>query len=353
MRTAEGFLLTVIISILFSGVECVGAITPEEFLNRRPDIAESVKNSTGKTDPVEVIKIWLQYNSTESSEYVNLAQEALKNSSSQSNSTSSEGSNIQNLEDMLLNPAREEAVAFVTGLYHELLHRAPDPEGLTTWVNVLVSGKMTKEQVKTAICNSEEYKNLHPQPSAKGDISVDGIRREVRASSPVHAIADRIVAIAAAKRVPVWLLLSQTINETSAGNPANGTCAPNRYIYNHFNHKENWRGNPHNLFNITLPRNPSAKLSSCWEGHVVIVGPSDDRRKFKAYRSWEKSVEDYCDLISTVYRGMTLEKLVYTYYPSGDGNSVYQNRPERYIANIIALASRHGIKIDRRTVPCP
>jgi hypothetical protein len=48
------------------------------------------------------------------------------------------------------------ASAYVTQLYHDLLHRDPDPAGLATWVNALNTGA-TRADVAMAITSSREY----------------------------------------------------------------------------------------------------------------------------------------------------------------------------------------------------
>ena len=58
-----------------------------------------------------------------------------------------------------LNP---ETVLFVDDLYRELLLRPADREAFVYWGNLLESGKLTKEQIRTEIKNSQEYLSMNP-----------------------------------------------------------------------------------------------------------------------------------------------------------------------------------------------
>ena len=63
---------------------------------------------------------------------------------------------VEQLEDRLaLN-----ATSLVTGLYHNLLGRAPDATGLAFWVQQLSSGAMTNQQVATGIWDSAEHRGI-------------------------------------------------------------------------------------------------------------------------------------------------------------------------------------------------
>jgi len=46
---------------------------------------------------------------------------------------------------------------FVTLLYTNVLHRAPDTEGQTNWVSLLTSGKETRAQVVIGFSESPEH----------------------------------------------------------------------------------------------------------------------------------------------------------------------------------------------------
>lgn len=50
---------------------------------------------------------------------------------------------------------------YVTILYTSLLNRGPDAGGLANWTHLLASG-WTRDQVRSAFINSQEYRNLHP-----------------------------------------------------------------------------------------------------------------------------------------------------------------------------------------------
>src|SRR5207302_11187076 len=49
--------------------------------------------------------------------------------------------------------------SFVTALYHDLLQRAPEPDGLAGWVIALQHG-VTRLQVASAIYQSPEHRGL-------------------------------------------------------------------------------------------------------------------------------------------------------------------------------------------------
>jgi hypothetical protein len=55
--------------------------------------------------------------------------------------------------------ASENATAFVTQLYANVLHRAPDPAGLSGWVSALNSGTQTQAQVLVGFSESPENQN--------------------------------------------------------------------------------------------------------------------------------------------------------------------------------------------------
>jgi hypothetical protein len=46
---------------------------------------------------------------------------------------------------------------FVTLLYHNVLHRPPDPAGLSNWVGLLNSGQDTRAQVAVGFSESPEH----------------------------------------------------------------------------------------------------------------------------------------------------------------------------------------------------
>ncbi|MFZ5952255.1 MAG: hypothetical protein ACOYXC_16245, partial [Candidatus Rifleibacteriota bacterium] len=52
-------------------------LTPEYILSLRPDIRQSVRESTGATDPVEILRAWLKWNTTEKSGFVTMARYAV------------------------------------------------------------------------------------------------------------------------------------------------------------------------------------------------------------------------------------------------------------------------------------
>jgi TorA maturation chaperone TorD len=59
--------------------------------------------------------------------------------------------------------ASQNATAFVTQLYHNMLHRAPDSNGLSAWVGALTSGALTQAQVVAACSESAEHQsNMAP-----------------------------------------------------------------------------------------------------------------------------------------------------------------------------------------------
>lgn len=49
-------------------------------------------------------------------------------------------------------------VQFVTALYQNALHRAPDPAGLSGWIAALTSGQLTRAQVLIGFSESPENK---------------------------------------------------------------------------------------------------------------------------------------------------------------------------------------------------
>lgn len=56
------------------GRKILNTLTPEFILNQRPDIRQSVKESTGATEPTMVLQTWLKWNITEESGFVTMAE---------------------------------------------------------------------------------------------------------------------------------------------------------------------------------------------------------------------------------------------------------------------------------------
>lgn len=52
----------------------------------------------------------------------------------------------------------EKATVIVVGAYHVFLNRSPEYTGLRGWVNALVTGDLTVDQVLEQIKGSDEYK---------------------------------------------------------------------------------------------------------------------------------------------------------------------------------------------------
>jgi serralysin len=67
--------------------------------------------------------------------------------------------------------ASQNATAFVTQLYANVLHRTPDPAGLTSWVSQLQSGVLTQAQVLGGFSESAENQT-NMQPVTSGGIWV-------------------------------------------------------------------------------------------------------------------------------------------------------------------------------------
>jgi hypothetical protein len=47
---------------------------------------------------------------------------------------------------------------FVVGCYHVFLNRSPEYTGLRGWVDALIKGELTEDQVLERIKDSDEYK---------------------------------------------------------------------------------------------------------------------------------------------------------------------------------------------------
>jgi tape measure domain-containing protein len=58
----------------------------------------------------------------------------------------------------------------LTGIYQDLLGRAPDAEGFAWWLNAMMNGT-TVAQVTDGFLNSDEYKAKHPEAHAKGGVA--------------------------------------------------------------------------------------------------------------------------------------------------------------------------------------
>lgn len=54
--------------------------------------------------------------------------------------------------------SEEKATVIVVGAYHVFLNRSPEYTGLRGWVDALVKGDLTIDQVLSQIKESEEYK---------------------------------------------------------------------------------------------------------------------------------------------------------------------------------------------------
>ncbi|PKL41683.1 MAG: hypothetical protein CVV41_17260 [Candidatus Riflebacteria bacterium HGW-Riflebacteria-1] len=97
-------------------------LTPEFILALRPDIRQSVKDSTGVTQPLEVLQTWLKWNKTEDSSFVTMAEYAVRKSSSTSSENDSDDQevDVDTVEDIPESPVNEEeqseAGASVIGL---------------------------------------------------------------------------------------------------------------------------------------------------------------------------------------------------------------------------------------------
>jgi hypothetical protein len=54
--------------------------------------------------------------------------------------------------------SEEKATVFVVGCYHVFLNRSPEYTGLRGWVDALIKGDLTEDQVLERIKDSDEYK---------------------------------------------------------------------------------------------------------------------------------------------------------------------------------------------------
>lgn len=99
-----------------------------------------------------------------------------------------------------------DAQAFVSGLYWELLGRAPDAGGLAAWVQALQSGQLTDAQVRQGFLDSPEYRARQaamtvaptpgpgapvstPIPQSGGSLAPDGTR-----VTPTPSVSTSLVA---------------------------------------------------------------------------------------------------------------------------------------------------------------
>jgi tetratricopeptide (TPR) repeat protein len=184
----------------------------------------------------------------------------------------------------------------------------------------------------------EEKGSLNPEVAANDVLEIiQDYQEQVGFTSPLNDkhLAAVIVAESDRTRVPTWLILGQARRETNMGRPINATVADGRRF------SDGTIGNAHNLFNI--------RPGSSWQGKVLDLGR--DSGEFRVYSSYEESIKDYTRKMSTDYRGLTLEQLVYKYFPPEDNGG--RSSVEEYIKFLIDYAAEHGISLTRSTVPIP
>ncbi len=159
--------------------------------------------------------------------------------------------------------------------------------------------------------------------------------KQVGFRSPLNDahLAEVIVAESRRTGVPVWLILAQAQRETNMGRPINGTVADGRRF------TDGVVGNAHNLFNV--------RPGDSWSGSVLDLGKGSG--KFRVYDSYEDSIKDYAQKLSTNYRGLTLDQLVNKYFPANDNGG--QANVEAYIQFLIKNAASQGVVISRESVP--
>jgi hypothetical protein len=159
--------------------------------------------------------------------------------------------------------------------------------------------------------------------------------KQVGFRSPLNDahLAEVIVSESERSGVPVWLMLAQAQRETNMGRPINGTVADGRRF------TDGVVGNAHNLFNV--------RPGDSWTGRVLDLGKGSG--KFRVYDSYEDSIKDYAQKLSTNYRGLTLDQLVNRYFPANDNGG--QASVEAYIQFLIKNAASQGVVVSRESVP--
>jgi hypothetical protein len=93
-----------------------------------------------------------------------------------------------------------EAQTYVTGLYQNILNRAPDPGGYTYWVNDLVSGA-TEAQVQNAFLNSSEYKGSSSDQAHWANLNAQQTNT-ISVVSPVEPMAPVVSNVSSGTVVP-------------------------------------------------------------------------------------------------------------------------------------------------------
>jgi len=191
---------------------------------------------------------------------------------------------------------------------------ADAPVGSTATGNSIPSGNQQLiEQIKSMIVGYEK---------------ADDFR------SPLNSqqFLDMILKESQQAGVPPWLLLGQVRFETTFGDPINATVREGMPF------TDGTVGNAHNLFNI--------RPGSNWTGKILDTGQGG---KFRAYPSFDDSVRNYLQVISSsTYRGQTLKQLVNTYFPASENGAA---RVQSYIDSIIQLAGKLGVTVNENTVP--